>query len=65
MTCETETSAPIWVPTIPGINVCTTEGATVPLQHGMVFDPTTGNADGTGRCVFSSGGALNVIPVAA
>src|SRR3989441_872359 len=45
------------------INVCTTEGATVQLQQGMVFDPSTGNPnDGTGRCVFSSGGALNVIP---
>jgi len=45
------------------INVCTTEGATVQLQQGMVFDPSTGNqADATGRCVFSSGGALNVIP---
>lgn len=48
--------------TVPGVNVCTTEGATVPLQQGMVFDPTTGNPDGTGRCVFSSGGVLNVIP---
>ena len=48
--------------TVPGVNVCTTEGATVPLQQGMVFDPTTGNAGGTGRCVFSSGGQLNVIP---
>src|SRR5258707_3235233 len=28
----------------------------------MVFDPFTGNADGTGRSVFSSGGRLNVIP---
>jgi len=48
--------------TVPGVNVCTTEGGTVPLQQGMVFDPTTGNADGTGRCVFSSAGQLNVIP---
>ena len=47
---------------VPGVNVTTTEGLTVPLQQGMVFDPTTGNADGTGREVFSSGGALNVIP---
>ncbi len=45
------------------INVCTTEGTTVQLQEGMVFDPTTGNpATGQGRCVFSSGGQLNVIP---
>jgi hypothetical protein len=45
------------------INVCTTEGGTTQLRDGMVFDPTSGNtADGTGRCVFSSGGAINVIP---
>ncbi|MGD0124911.1 MAG: TonB-dependent receptor [Terriglobia bacterium] len=47
---------------VPGANVCTTEGAMVPLQQGMVFDPASGNPDGTGRCVFSSGGVLNVIP---
>jgi hypothetical protein len=40
----------------------TTEGGSVPLQEGMVFDPFTGNEDGTGRSVFSSGGRLNVIP---
>ncbi len=45
------------------INVCTTEGATVQLQQGMVFDPATGNpSTGVGRCVFSSGAALNIIP---
>jgi Carboxypeptidase regulatory-like domain/TonB dependent receptor-like, beta-barrel len=44
------------------ILVPTTEGGSVPLQEGMVFDPFTGNADGTGRSVFSSGGRLNVIP---
>ncbi len=27
-----------------------------------IFDPTTGNADGTGRTQISSGGTLNVIP---
>jgi len=48
--------------TVPGVTVQTTEGATVPLQQGMVFDPTTGNPDGTGRQVFSSGGVINVIP---
>jgi len=54
--------------TVPGVNVCTTEGQTVPLQQGMVFDPTTGVTDptspnyGENRCVFSSGGQLNVIP---
>ncbi len=46
------------------IMVPTTGGGSVQLQHGMVFDPTTGNPDGTGRAVFSSGGALNVIPAA-
>jgi len=45
------------------VNVCTTEGQTVQLQQGMVFDPMTGNpSNATGRCVFSSGGNLNVIP---
>ena len=44
------------------IPVQTTEGATVPLQEGMIFDPYTGNPDGTGRSVISSGGAINVIP---
>ena len=28
----------------------------------MVFDPFTGNLDGTGRSVFSSNGRINVIP---
>jgi carboxypeptidase family protein/TonB-dependent receptor-like protein len=45
------------------ISVPTTEGGSVPLQEGMIFDPFSGNADGTGRSVFSSGGRLNVIPV--
>ena len=44
------------------ILVRTTEGGLVPLQEGMVFDPFSGNLDGTGRSVFSSGGRLNVIP---
>ena len=52
--------------TVPGVNVCTTEGTTVPLQQGMVFDPTSGITSGPNlgenRCVFSSGGVLNVIP---
>ena len=30
----------------------------------MVFDPFTGNLDGTGRAVFSDGGKVNVIPQA-
>ena len=46
--------APIMVPT--------TEGGTTPLREGMIFDPFSGNLDGTGRSVFSSGGQINVIP---
>src|SRR3954454_16027612 len=46
--------APILVPT--------TEGGSVPLREGMIFDPYTGNLNGTGRSVFSSGGRVNVIP---
>ncbi|HSB17428.1 MAG TPA: carboxypeptidase-like regulatory domain-containing protein, partial [Bryobacteraceae bacterium] len=44
------------------IMIPTTEGGLVPLQEGMVFDPYTGNLDGTGRSVFSNNGRLNVIP---
>ncbi len=58
--------APLFTANGKPINVCTTEGATIQLQQGMVFDPNTGNPnDGTGRCVFSSGGALNVMPASA
>ena len=41
--------------------VTTTEGAQVPAQAGMVFDPTSGNSDGTGRLAISTGGKLNVL----
>lgn len=44
------------------ILIPTTEGETTPLREGMIFDPFTGNLDGTGRSVFSSGGRVNVIP---
>jgi len=44
------------------ILVPTTEGGSTPLREGMVFDPFSGNFDGTGRSVFSSGGQVNVIP---
>jgi len=44
------------------ILVPTTEGGSVPLQEGMIFDPYSGSLDGTGRSVFTSGGRLNVIP---
>ena len=44
------------------VNVTTTEGAVVPARAGMVFDPTTGNPDGTGRQAISAGGQVNVLP---
>ncbi len=45
--------------------VTTTEGASVPAQAGMVFDPYTGNPlTGAGREVYSTNGAINVIPAA-
>jgi len=44
------------------IMVPTTEGGLTALRQGMVFDPFTGNIDGTGRSVFSSNGRINVIP---
>ncbi len=46
------------------ILVPTTEGGSVPLREGMIFDPFSGNLDGTGRSVFSSGGQINAIPQA-
>jgi len=45
------------------ILVPTTDGGSVALRQGMIFDPSRGNQDGTGSSVFSSGGRLNVIPV--
>ncbi len=44
------------------IMIPTTEGGSTALREGMVFDTFTGNPDGTGRKVFSSGGKVNVIP---
>jgi hypothetical protein len=41
--------------------VTTTEGASVQAQAGMVFDPTTGNPDGTNRLAISTGGRVNVL----
>jgi hypothetical protein len=43
------------------IMVKTTEGGLVAARTGMVFDPLTGNPDGTGRSAFSCNGKLNVI----
>jgi hypothetical protein len=44
------------------ILVPTTEGGSVALREGMIFDPFSGSLDGTGRAVFSSGGQVNAIP---
>src|SRR4051794_33734133 len=46
------------------ILVPTTEGGSVALRDGMIFDPFSGNLDGTGRSVFTTGGRVNVIPQA-
>ncbi len=46
------------------IQVPTTEGGTTQLRQGMVFDPFTGNPDGTGRAAFTTNGRVNVIPAA-
>ena len=42
--------------------VTTTEGTSVPARTGMVFDPTTGSPDGSGRLAISSHGQVNVLP---
>jgi hypothetical protein len=43
--------------------VPTTEGGFVPAQAGMVFDPTTGNPDGSQRKAITTNGQVNIIPV--
>ena len=43
--------------------VPTTEGGTIAARAGMIFDPTTGNPDGTGRVAITTGGQANIIPV--
>ena len=43
----------------------TTEGTQVPARAGMVFNPATGNADGSGRQAFSTNGRVNVVTPAA
>ncbi len=61
--------------TFPVMVGTTNGGPLVPEQDNMIFDPTTGNPDGTGRQVFSStlaqnaactanpaGGCINMIP---
>ena len=56
--------APVLAANGAAILVPTTEGGTAALRQGMVFDPFSGNVDGTGRSVFTSGGRVNVIPQA-
>ena len=45
--------------------VQTTQGGTTPARAGLVFDPSTGNADGSGRAAISTNGQVNVIRPAA
>lgn len=45
--------------------VPTTEGGSIPARAGMVFDPNTGNPDGSGREAYTVNGQPNIIPVAA
>lgn len=54
--------APIFDASGKPIMVPTTEGGFTQLRQGMIFDPYSGNLDGTGRAVFSTNGRLNVIP---
>ncbi|HVN20998.1 MAG TPA: TonB-dependent receptor [Dongiaceae bacterium] len=58
--CSDKSSQP--TPCTSPFLVGTTEGGSVPAQVGMVFDPTTGNPDGTGRLAVSTGGRVNVLP---
>jgi len=52
--CGGSFTSPLMVPT--------TEGGTIQARQNMVFDPTTGNPDGTGRAAFSVSGVPNMIP---
>ncbi|HLH02525.1 MAG TPA: TonB-dependent receptor [Bryobacteraceae bacterium] len=45
--------------------VPTTEGGTIAARDGMVFDPNTGAANGSGREAYTVHGQPNIIPVAA
>ncbi|MBV8812557.1 MAG: TonB-dependent receptor [Acidobacteriaceae bacterium] len=45
--------------------VPTTEGGTVAARDGMVFNPNTGAADGSGREAYTVNGQPNMIPVTA
>ena len=45
--------------------VPTTEGGTIAARDGMVFNPNSGAADGSGRQAYTLHGQPNIIPVAA
>lgn len=45
--------------------VPTSEGGTTAARAGMVFNPNTGAADGSGRSAYTVNGQPNIIPVAA
>jgi Carboxypeptidase regulatory-like domain len=51
----TACASPLMVPT--------TEGGSIPAQGGMVFNPNTGNPDGTGRQAYTIGAQPNMISV--
>jgi hypothetical protein len=53
-TCGGSFTSPLMVPT--------TEGGTIQAQQNMVFDPATGNPDGSGRQAFTVGGVPNMVP---
>src|SRR6185437_2388772 len=43
--------------------VPTTEGGTIAARDGMVFNPNTGAADGSGRQAYTLHGQPNIVPV--
>jgi hypothetical protein len=55
--CGGALSSPLMVPT--------TEGGTIQARQNMVFDPNTGNSDGSGREAFTVNGVANMIPASA
>jgi len=55
--CGGALSAPLMVPT--------TEGGSIQAQENLVFNPNTGNPDGSGRQAFTVNGVPNMIPASA
>ena len=55
--CGGSLTSPLVVPT--------TDGGMIQAQENMVFNPYTGNADGTGRQAFTVNGVPNMIPASA